>query len=69
MKLAKTSGEAKGATIFITHAPCIECAKMIYQAGIVEVYYGEVYRSFDGISFLEKCNIPVKHFPRPPSEH
>ena len=60
MKLAKNGGGANGASIFITHAPCIECAKMIYQAGITEVYYSIDYRSRDGIEFLQKCNVPVE---------
>ena len=60
-KLAKRGGVGgKDAAMFITHAPCIECAKSIYGAGITEVFYGEDYRSEDGIYFLQKCNIAVK---------
>jgi dCMP deaminase len=59
-KLAKSSESGDGAAIFITHSPCIDCAKMIYQAGIREVYYRNEYRCRDGIEFLEKCGIPVE---------
>jgi dCMP deaminase len=59
MKLARSHESALGATLFITHSPCINCAKMIYQAGISTVYYSIEYRSADGIEFLKKCNIPV----------
>ena len=60
LKLAKSNESGDGATLFITHAPCIQCAKMIYGAGIKEVFYKEVYRSEDGLSFLNKCNVLVR---------
>lgn len=60
MKLTKSTISGAGAAIFVTHAPCIECAKGIYQAGIREVYYATVYRTTDGIDFLEKCGITVE---------
>ena len=59
-KLAKSSESGDGASMFITCAPCIDCAKMIYQAGIKEVFYGEEYRNNDGIEFLNKCGLSVK---------
>lgn len=59
LKLARSHESALDATLFITHSPCINCAKMIYQAGISTVYYSIEYRSTDGIEFLKKCNIPV----------
>jgi dCMP deaminase len=55
-KLAKSTESGEGATMFITCAPCLECAKLIYQAGITEVYYEEDYRNNEGINFLSKCN-------------
>jgi dCMP deaminase len=58
-KLARSSNSGLGAEIFITHAPCMECAKLIYQSGIRRVFYGEQYRSDEGIKFLEKSNIEV----------
>lgn len=60
MKLAKTNGSGNKASLFITHAPCLECAKGIYQAGISEIYYGEDYRSEDGLYFLNKCGIKIQ---------
>jgi dCMP deaminase len=59
-KLAKSNESGEGATIFITHSPCIECAKLIYQSGITGVYYKEFYRSSDGVNFLERSGIKVE---------
>ena len=58
-KLAKSSESGDGSAIFITHSPCLDCAKMIYQSGIKQVYYSHKYRSTDGVDFLNKCNITV----------
>lgn len=58
-KLAKSSESGLGADIFITHAPCIECAKLIYQSGIKRVYFSQAYRSDEGIKFLEKSGVAV----------
>lgn len=62
MKVARSTESSEGATLFCTHAPCIECAKAIYQAGIEEVYYGNDYRSEDGIYFLKKCGVKVEKY-------
>jgi len=59
-KLAKSTESGDGASMFITCSPCIECAKMIFQSGIKEVFYGEEYRNNDGINFLNKCGITVR---------
>lgn len=59
-KLAKSSNSGLGADIFITHSPCIECAKLIFQSGIRRVFYKESYRNSDGIDFLKKSKIVVK---------
>lgn len=59
-KLAKSNESGMGATMFITHAPCLDCAKLIYQSGINHVLYRNSYRSYDGINFLTNCNIEVK---------
>ena len=61
-KLAKSPISGKGATIFITHAPCIHCAKLIHQAGITTVYFHQYYREKDGIEFLEAANIKVEQY-------
>ena len=60
MKLASSTESGKGASIFVTHAPCIDCAKGIYQTGITTVYFRETYRSDTGIKFLKKCGIDVE---------
>lgn len=59
MKLARSHESGNGADLFITHSPCMECAKGIYQAGIRRVYYGRQYRSREGIDFLKQCTIEV----------
>jgi dCMP deaminase len=59
-KLAKSTSSGNGANIFITHAPCIDCAKLIYQSGINSVYYRSAYRDTSGIEFLEKSGVAVK---------
>jgi dCMP deaminase len=58
-KLARSNESGLGADIFITHAPCLDCAKLIYQSGISRVYYGENYRSNEGIEFLNASGITV----------
>ena len=58
-KLARSNDSGNDAVMFITHAPCIECAKGIYASGIIKVYYKEQYRTDDGIKFLEKCGIDI----------
>jgi dCMP deaminase len=60
MKIAKSTSSSEGASLFVTHSPCLECAKAIYQSGIKEVFYRESYKSSDGIYFLEKCGIKIK---------
>jgi dCMP deaminase len=59
-KLAKSNESGMGATMFITHAPCLDCAKLIYQSGINHVLYRNSYRSDDGIKFLEKALVTVE---------
>ena len=58
-KLARSSNNSDGSTIYITASPCIECAKLIIQAGIRRVVYGEKYRLTDGIELLERAGIEV----------
>ena len=61
-KVARSTVSSEGATLFCTHAPCIDCAKLIYQAGIETVYYKETYRSEDGLNFLRKSGINVHQY-------
>ena len=58
-KLAKSTESGDGADIFITHAPCIDCAKLIHGSGINKVYYRNSYRNEDGINFLKKSGVSV----------
>ncbi len=61
-KLAKSNDSGDGADIFITHAPCMECAKLIFQSGISRVYYNQNYRDDSGIRFLKQSGVEViKH--------
>jgi len=59
MKLARSPESGEGAALFVTHFPCIECAKCIYQAGISIVYYRNQYKASKGCgwNFLNECNI------------
>ena len=58
-KLAKSNESGMGATMFITHAPCLDCAKLIYQSGIGNVLYRNAYRDTSGVTFLERSGIQV----------
>ena len=59
-KLAKSTESGDGASMFITHSPCLDCAKLIYQSGIKSVYYRDSYRSDDGIKFLQQSGVIVE---------
>ena len=59
-KLAKSTESGVNATMFITHAPCLDCAKLIYQSGIDSVFYRDSYRSEDGIHFLKQSGITIE---------
>lgn len=59
-KLARDGESGLGADVFCTHAPCIQCAKIMYGAGIKKVYYRHSYRDDKGLDFLTKCNVEVK---------
>ena len=59
-KLAKSNNSGLGADLFVTHSPCLECAKLIYQSGISRVWYGENYRDDAGVKFLRTSGVQVK---------
>jgi len=59
-KLAKSNESGLGASMFITHAPCMDCAKLVYQSGINNVYYRNSYRDESGIQFLQKAGVWVE---------
>jgi dCMP deaminase len=58
-KLAKSTNSGQDADLFVTHSPCLECAKLIYQSGIRRVYFGQNYRDDAGIKFLYKSGLEV----------
>ena len=58
-KIARSSNSSEGATMYVTASPCIECAKLIIQAGIKRVVYAEKYRLEDGLDLLKRANIEV----------
>lgn len=68
-KLARSSNNSDGATLYVTAAPCIECSKLIIQAGIKRVIYAEQYRLNDGIDLLRRANIEVIYLNLDDYEH
>jgi dCMP deaminase len=60
-KIARSTNSSEGAALFVTHAPCLDCAKIIHQAGINSVYYRNTYRSTEGVEFLQLCDIHVEN--------
>ena len=58
-KLATSTESSEGSTMFCTHAPCIHCAKLIYQSGIKTLYYMNTYRDSAGLEFLEKSGVII----------
>jgi dCMP deaminase len=59
-KIARSTNSSEGASLFVTHEPCLDCAKIIHQAGIKEVYYRNDYpRANGGKQFLKNCGISV----------
>lgn len=62
-KIARSGNNSEGATLYVTDAPCIECSKLIIQAGIKKVFYARQYRLTDGIELLERAGIKVIYLP------
>ncbi|MBO4850808.1 MAG: dCMP deaminase family protein [Prevotella sp.] len=60
-KLARSNNNSDGSTLYVTASPCMECSKLIIQAGIRRVVYGEEYRLADGLELLRRANIEVKY--------
>jgi dCMP deaminase len=58
-KLAKSTNSGMGATMFVTHAPCLDCAKLIFQSGISSVLYRNTYRDSGGLEFLSTSKVEV----------
>ena len=62
-KIARSNNNSDGATLYVTDSPCIECSKLIIQAGIKRVVYGREYRLTDGIDLLKKAGITIEYMP------
>lgn len=60
LKVAKSTNNAKGATLYLTLSPCKDCSKLILQAGIIRVVYMDLYKDDAGVRFLESAGIEVK---------
>ena len=62
-KVAKSNNSSLGSTLYVTDAPCIECAKLIIQAGIKRVVYSRLYRMMDGIELMQTAGIKIDYLP------
>jgi dCMP deaminase len=60
-KVAKSTNSTDGAEMFVTHAPCLDCAKLIHQSGIKKLFYRDTYKNDDGLKFLKLCSVEVEH--------
>lgn len=61
-KVARSGNSSEGATLYITSSPCMECAKLIIQAGIIRVVFRESYHTADGVALLARAGIEVKQY-------
>lgn len=61
-KIARSNESSEDCVMFITHSPCMDCAKLLYQSGVSKVYYKTQYRTCEGIDFLQKANIHIEHY-------
>lgn len=59
-KLARSNESGLDSDLFVTHSPCLDCAKLIYQSGIKRVYFGSAYRDSSGVDFLQKSGVTVE---------
>lgn len=59
-KLARSNESGDGAVLFVTHSPCLDCAKLVYQSGLTSVFYRNDYRDDSGIQFLKKAGVTVE---------
>ena len=59
-KLAKFNGSGSGSVLFVTHAPCLDCSKLVFQSGISSVFYRNSYRDNAGVDFLNKAGVKVE---------
>lgn len=64
-KVAKSSNSSDGSTLYVTTSPCMECSKLIIQAGIKRVVYRDLYHNTEGLKILERAGIELVHIPNP----
>lgn len=62
-KIARSNNSSQGSTLYVTSSPCMECAKLIIQAGITRVVYNEIYRITDGLELLKRAGVECIHIP------
>ena len=62
MKVARSTNDCKGATLYLTLSPCKECSKLIHQSGIKRLVYLNEYKDTSGLDFLRKANVELLHF-------
>ncbi|MCM1504094.1 MAG: dCMP deaminase family protein [Muribaculum sp.] len=62
-KVARSSNSSDGSTLYVTASPCVECSKLIIQAGIKRVVYNEAYRITDGLDLLNRAGVECRHIP------
>ncbi|MDE5801195.1 MAG: dCMP deaminase family protein [Paramuribaculum sp.] len=62
-KVARSNNSSEGSTLYVTASPCVECAKLIIQAGIRRVVYADLYRVTDGVDLLQRAGIECLHLP------
>ncbi len=62
-KVSRSNNSSDGATLYVTASPCVECAKLIIQAGIKRVVFNEMYRMCDGLELLKRASIECVHLP------
>lgn len=67
-KVARSNNSSEGATLYVTASPCMECSKLIIQAGIKRVVFEELYRITDGLDLLHKAGVETVHIPDPTAE-
>ena len=67
-KVARSNNSSEGSTLYVTASPCIECAKLIIQAGIKRVVFSELYRMADGLKLLEEAGVETVHIPEDENE-
>jgi len=64
-KVARSNNSSEGATLYVTTSPCVECSKLIIQAGITRVVFAEYYRMHDGVELLSRAGIECVHLAQP----